>query len=562
MEILKLRRFLLTTFLLCAVCLSYGQMCKVELSSPTKSLGVQGKQTVFVEATFSETYQKKKTVLEPVQRQPLNVSIVLDVSGSMAGEPLSGAKQAMLSILNNLFPGDVISITVFSDQAKVVLPFAQIGGANSNKLQEGINSIVAEGTTCLFSGVKEGAKALLANAGTNYENYLVVISDGESGETPLFMNDVGQKLLKEDVRLICIGLDYDNPLLQSLANGANGQYHHIGQSNELPMILMTALEKSNVAASVAFDNKFALHLPPNVVLLKSTARILGVKTLKDKSTVYYFYRFSLPEKSVYSELFELEITRQLKPGVPIAQLQVSFIDAAEVDLKKKEEREKQADNAAKGAAEDNPKSNDEDDLNDITNDILQKLKITEQSDDSLPKDEKENDDNSEEQEPDANNFRFDIARLPRSTDSASLTIPFTTDKTSSINSDFYIECRIRFETSAYDLLYIYACRGLTSTINERLKQHLATLNRQIRQPIVDQSESTLRQFKQNTEDLIPLVKSVPAKPSGSKKQQSVKKQTPRNLKDNPFIEKLNVFRANFIEQWRELREKRTLQKAL
>ena len=98
--------------LLLAVSPLFGQMCKVELSSPTKSLGVQGKQTVFVEAAFSETYQKKKTVIEPVQRQPLNVSFVLDVSGSMEGQPLEGAKKAMLTILNNLYPGDVVSITV------------------------------------------------------------------------------------------------------------------------------------------------------------------------------------------------------------------------------------------------------------------------------------------------------------------------------------------------------------------------------------------------------------------------------------------------------------------
>ena len=261
---ISLRRFLLTTLFLFAVSPLFGQMCKVELSSPTQSLGVQGKQTVFVEAAFSETYQKKKTVLEPVQRQPLNVSFVLDNSGSMEGQPLEGAKKAMLTILNNLYPGDVVSITVFSDQAKTVLPFAQIGGANANTLQKGINSIISEGGTCLFSGVKAGGNALMANAGTNYENCLIVISDGESEETPEFMNNVGKKLHDADVRVICIGLDYDNPLLESLAKGAQGEYHHIGQANELAMILMTALEKSNVAASAAFDNKFILSLPPNV----------------------------------------------------------------------------------------------------------------------------------------------------------------------------------------------------------------------------------------------------------------------------------------------------------
>ena len=562
---ISFRRILLTTLLLCAVSPLLGQMCKVELSSPTKSLGVQGKQTVFVEAAFSETYQKKKTVIEPVQRQPLNVSFVLDVSGSMMGQPLESAKKAMLSILNNLYPGDVVSITVFSDQAKTVLPFAQIGGANSGLLQKGINSIISEGGTCLFSGVKAGGTALLANAGTNYENCLIVISDGESEETPLFMNEVGKKLLDADVRVICIGLDYDNPLLESLAKGAQGEYHHIGQANELAMILMTALEKSNVAASAAFDNKFILTLPPNVTLVKSTARILGSKTLRDKSTVYYFYRFSLPEKSVYSELFELEVSRQLKPGVPIAQIQVSYIDAVEVDLKKKEAREKEEKENGAAVEEINDAANKNDadpDVGAMADDILQKLEIKQQPDNNNAV--KDDDDSEEDvlEEQDDNDFLLDMTRMTRCTDDAALVIPFTKDKVSIINPDFYNECRLRCEVAAYDYLYVNACQGLTNVINERLKQHTATLNRQLLQPVVPESEPLLRQFKQNTEDLVPLVKTIPAKSVGKKttRRPAVKKQSENNLKDTPFIEKLNVFRADFLEQWREMRESRTANK--
>ena len=560
------RRVLLTTLLLLAVSPLFGQMCKVELSSPTKSLGVQGKQTVFVEATFSETYQKKKTVLEPIQRRPLNVSFVLDNSGSMSGQPLEDAKKAMLTILNNLYPGDVISITVFSDQAKTVLPFAQIGGANSGLLQKGINSIISEGGTCLFSGVKAGANALMANAGTNYENCLIVISDGESSETPLFMNEVGKKLLDADVRVICIGLDYDNPLLESLAKGAQGQYHHIGQANELAMILMTTLEQSNIAASAAFDNKFILTLPPNVTLVKTTARILGSKTLRDKSTVYYFYRFSLPEKSVYSELFELEVSRQLKPGVPIAQIQVSYIDAVEVDMKKKEAREKlEKEQGFANQPDDDANKDDADpDVGAMADDILQKLEIKPQPDNNdAAEDEDDSEEDDLEEEPDDNDFLLDMTRMNRCTDDAALVIPFTKDKESVVNPDFYNECRLRCEVAAYDYLYVNACQGLTNVITERLKQHTATLNRQLLQPVVPESEPLLRQFKQNTEDLVPLVKTIPAKAVGKAagkkppRRPAGKKQSETSLKDTPFIEKLNVFRADFLEQWRAMRETRT-----
>ncbi|MBR5162345.1 MAG: hypothetical protein IKW80_12005, partial [Thermoguttaceae bacterium] len=98
---------------------------------------------------------------------------------------------------------------------------------------------------------------------------------------------------------------------------------------------------------------------------------------------------------------------------------------------------------------------------------------------------------------------------------------------------------------------------------ERLKQHTATLNRQLIQPVVPESEPLLRQFKQNTEDLVPLVKTIPAKAVGKAagkkppRRPAGKKQSETSLKDTPFIEKLNVFRADFLEQWRAMRETRT-----
>ena len=201
----------------------------------------------------------------------------------------------------------------------------------------------------------------------------------------------------------------------------------------------------------------------------------------------------------------------------------------------------------------------------MADNILQKLEIKQQPGNN---DESDNQDNLEEddlvdQEPDDNDFLLDMTRMTRSTDSASLVIPFTKDKVSIINPDFYNECRLRCEVAAYDYLYVNACQGLTTVINERLKQHTANLNRQLLQPVVPESEPLLRQFKQNTEDLVPLIKTIPAKSVGKAagknppRRPAVKKQPETSLKDTPFIEKLNVFRADFLEQWRAMRETRT-----
>ncbi len=53
-------------------------------------------------------------------RVPLNLSIVLDRSGSMMGEKLEAAKEAARSLVQRLWPEDVVSVVTYDDQVQVV----------------------------------------------------------------------------------------------------------------------------------------------------------------------------------------------------------------------------------------------------------------------------------------------------------------------------------------------------------------------------------------------------------------------------------------------------------
>lgn len=549
---------LLLTFLLCAAP-AWGQMCEVKLTSPTTRLGSQGKQKVYLEAAFSETYTEIPLPLEPVQRPPMNVGFVQDVSGSMDGEPMAESKQAIITILNNLFPGDVVSVTVFNERATVLLPFAQIGGANSANLRDGVNKIDSGGGTNLYSGVEAGGKTVLNNRGTNFDNCLVVVSDGASSETPEFMENVGRKLAEADIRVICIGLSYDNPLLQALANGNGGEYHKISDADELAMILMTALEKNDINKTAAFDNRFALKLAPGVTLTRSTARILGSKTFKDKSSIHYFYRFGLPEKSVYTEVFEVEVFRVPKPNSPLAAIEVSYIDGTEVKLNQKRNLK----NPAVPAGNPPPRVSDENQIE--ANPVDNPNKNPENLEAKAAEAAAENPFNQPQpQDP----VRLDLKNMNRSRESASLSIPYSSREKTEINPDFYIECRIRFEVACYDALYVMACKGSPKSIHTVIREHITNISRDIKQSSVEQAENLLRQFKQNSEDLLPLLKSGAGASKGNKgkalrRGEANNPAVPRqnfaqpDEEASPFVQKLNTFRRDLIQRWQSLRRERT-----
>ena len=49
-------------------------------------------------------------------------AVVLDRSGSMAGEPLRLAREACAAVVRNLRPDDLFTLVVFDDSAQVVIP--------------------------------------------------------------------------------------------------------------------------------------------------------------------------------------------------------------------------------------------------------------------------------------------------------------------------------------------------------------------------------------------------------------------------------------------------------
>ena len=51
----------------------------------------------------------------------LNLSIVLDRSGSMAGQPLFEAKQAAIVMVNTMRASDQISIVAYDDRANLIV---------------------------------------------------------------------------------------------------------------------------------------------------------------------------------------------------------------------------------------------------------------------------------------------------------------------------------------------------------------------------------------------------------------------------------------------------------
>jgi Ca-activated chloride channel family protein len=111
------------------------------------------------------------------RRDPTNLQIVLDRSGSMGDGRLYAAQQAIDGLLSRLRPDDRVGVVAFDDEVQIPIPNAEVGDGHAARAA--IGQVYPGGMTNLAGGLLRGfqeAQRGADGAGTT----LVVLSDGHA----------------------------------------------------------------------------------------------------------------------------------------------------------------------------------------------------------------------------------------------------------------------------------------------------------------------------------------------------------------------------------------------
>ena len=196
---------------------------KINAQMGVDLVAVEGDEdlSALIELTAPESPQ------DDTDRMPSTLIVVLDRSGSMSGDRLEGAKQALLSLVDRLSPTDRFGLVTFDDQVRVDVPAGTLTDKPAVKAR--IEHVHPGGCTNLSAGYLRGLQEARRVAGDEGATVLLV-SDGHAnaGITDADkLASVATTYAQQHVTTSTLGygLGYDEHLLTAVTKGGRGNEH-------------------------------------------------------------------------------------------------------------------------------------------------------------------------------------------------------------------------------------------------------------------------------------------------------------------------------------------------
>jgi Ca-activated chloride channel family protein len=177
-------------------------------------------------------------------RLPLNLGVVIDRSGSMYDERrLEFVIEAVKFLADNLTPEDKVSIVAFADKAKVLItPEAARDKSAVKRAIDDIDLLEIGGGTQMALGMRAAIDEVKKNLNPDRLNRVLVLTDGQTYEETACIDLVEKNRGEISFSTMGVGVEFNEKLLQRLAQDSNGKYHFIGDPAEIPSIFEDELE--------------------------------------------------------------------------------------------------------------------------------------------------------------------------------------------------------------------------------------------------------------------------------------------------------------------------------
>lgn len=172
---------------------------------------------------------------------PRDVTFIVDSSGSMGGQPMQQAKQALHDALSRLSSSDKFNIVDFDSTYRTLYSQSQM--ASFDHLQSAkkmVNGLTADGGTEMTGALKF---ALNTAGDPNYLRQVIFITDGAIGNEAELYNIIGQDLANTRLFTVGIGSAPNAFFMSKAAKFGRGTYTYIRDINQVQSKMAALFDK-------------------------------------------------------------------------------------------------------------------------------------------------------------------------------------------------------------------------------------------------------------------------------------------------------------------------------
>jgi len=178
-------------------------------------------------------------------RSYLNLSLVLDRSGSMEGEKMIRAREAAMFCVDQMLPTDRLSVVTFDDRIEVLFPSEPV--TNKQSMKDLISRVTARGSTALHEAWVRGGLTVSERMLDQGINRVVLITDGLANVGITSTDEIVTQAMGVYQRgvstsTIGIGADFNEDLLMPMAQAGGGNAWHVVEPDDMQRIFQVELE--------------------------------------------------------------------------------------------------------------------------------------------------------------------------------------------------------------------------------------------------------------------------------------------------------------------------------
>ncbi|KAL0480462.1 inter-alpha-trypsin inhibitor heavy chain H3 [Acrasis kona] len=175
-----------------------------------------------------------------VERTPIDVTCVIDRSGSMAGDKMNLVKDTLTFMIDQLTDHDNLALIIFDDVIDTVLEFTKMTQENRTKAKDIVKKIRDRNSTNISDALYKALEVCKNRVAPNDVGSILLFTDGQAnaGLTSSDQIVAGMDSLMTMNKPVSVftfgfGSDHDANMLRSVAEAGNGLYYYVQKTDEI-----------------------------------------------------------------------------------------------------------------------------------------------------------------------------------------------------------------------------------------------------------------------------------------------------------------------------------------